>query len=132
MVERLARPTHEHEAVTHALERVMAMQQPFYESMLHQMQAVERRLTDQGNEIKDQGAIITAVKEDVALIVNQQLLIKLDQQDKRLDALEHAETIRQGVALAANIAPKVLVALVVIVALILAYLKIPNPIPKVG
>jgi hypothetical protein len=105
--------------VARALLKVSQIQQPFYESLLGQLQAIERRLRDQGQDL-------TSLKGDVAVILDQQLVQKIADLDKRVDALEKAENIRKGLLLATTIAPKVIMALVIVVAGILAYLKLPN------
>jgi hypothetical protein len=110
--------------VARALQRVAESQQPFNQILMNQMQAIERRLNTMGDDVSE-------TKENVAVLVNQELLQKFETLSVRITALESAENIRKGLLLATTLMPKLIMVLVILVGAVLAYLKLPNAPPLI-
>lgn len=106
--------THTDVAIEAMFERLIKSQQPFFSSVMNQMNAIENRLIAQDTSIGE-------VKTAIAVMTSAQFATKLEALDKRLDAMEAENNKRKGMMVLVNMVPKLFIYLVILVGIIVAW-----------
>ena len=101
------------------LNRVLNNQQPFFKSVLNQMQAVEQRLHTVDTRVGEIGLALER-------IASAQLVTQIAELNNRIDILEKEQHKRQGMKELFDWAPKVIMVVGLILVASWGYLQIKN------
>lgn len=109
--------------VSEAIDRLVESQKPFFTALTNQVEGMDKRLLALNTTVWDMSVSLSAVNAGDIKRHQEQQDKRLDDLELRVEALEKDQHKREGMAAAIHEAPKVLLYLGIIVAMVLGYVK---------